>query len=187
MQPADATVDNLELGPLMSNARGGKTSNFERPVKLALKGVTTPFEVSSFDGTSDRKSLDLRSSPELREFCARLDQRLKTQGGQITCKPEGYKSLLKPQKKGYEPLFRTKLTLSSSGKTPVKIFDEAKRRLSEQEISEICWRDCTMNVLLSIRGCYVQSGQWGPLAHVEAIMLRQEAACPFDDEPECDP
>ena len=76
MQPADATVHHIELGPLMSNARGGKTSNFNQPVKLTLKGVTTPFEVSSFDGTSDRKSLDLRSSPELREFCARLDQRL---------------------------------------------------------------------------------------------------------------
>ena len=57
---------------------------------------------------------------------------------------------------------------------------------AESEIAEIVWRDCTMNVLLSIKGCYVQSGQWGPLAHVEAIMLRQEAACPFEDEPECD-
>ena len=125
---------------------------------------------------SDRKSLDLRTTPELRDFSARLDAQLKNQ-----CKGE-YKSLLKPQKEGYDDLFRTKLSITSSGKTPVKIFDEAKRRLTESEVSEIVWRDCTMNVLLSIKGCYVQSGTWGPLAHVEAIMLKQEAACPFEDD-----
>ena len=67
----------------------------------------------------------------------------------------------------------------------MKIFDETRRRLNENEISEIVWRDCTMNVLLSIKGCYVQSGQWGPLAHVEAIMIKQEATCPFNDEDQC--
>ena len=171
----------MELGPLVSNARGGKMTNFSKPLKLTLKNMKTPFEVSSYDGTSDRKSLDLRSTPELREQCAEMDKDIKAQATKIGCKVEGYKSLLKEQKEGYDPLFRTKLTLSSSGKTPVKIFDESKRRLTEQEISEIVWRDCTMNVLVSIRGCYVQAAQWGPLAHVEAIMLRQEAHCPFED------
>ena len=165
----------------MSNARGGKTTNFSKPVKLTLKNMTTPFEVTSFDGTSDRKSLDLRSTPEIRDICHAMDKEIKSQAGKLGCKTEGYKSLLKEQKEGYDPLFRTKLTLSNSGKTPVKIFDEKKRRLSESEIAEITWRDCTMNVLVSVRGCYVQAAQWGPLAHVEAIMLRQEAQCPFED------
>ena len=71
-------------------------------MKLALKGVTTPFEVSSFDGLSDRKSLDLRTTPALREFCARLDGQLQSQGAKIGCKADGYKSLLKPQKEGYD-------------------------------------------------------------------------------------
>ena len=114
-----------------------------------------------------------------------MDGQLKSQGSKIGCKADGYKSLLKPQKEGYDDLFRTKLTLTSGGKTSVKIFDENKRRLSESEIADITWRDCTMNVLVSIKGCYVQSGQWGPLAHVEAIMLKQEAACPFGDDEDC--
>ena len=38
-----------------------------------------------------------------------------------------------------------------------------------------------LNVVVSIKGCYLQSGQWGPLAHVEAIIIRREGACSFDD------
>ena len=45
MQPADTPVDSLFLGELVSNAKGGKTSSFAKPVKLALRNVTTPFEV----------------------------------------------------------------------------------------------------------------------------------------------
>ena len=41
----------------------------------------------------------------------------------------------------------------------MRILDETKRRLSESEIPDIVWRDCTMNLLLSIKGCYVQAGQ----------------------------
>ena len=178
MQPFEISVNDLTLGELTSNPRGGKTTNFSQPLKLALKQMTTPFEISSFDGTSDRKSLDMRTTPQLREFCERLDAKLKS------IAPPGckeYKSLLKPQREGYDPLFRTKLTMSNAGKTSVKIFDTTKRRLSEAEIADIQWRDCTMNVMVNIKGCYVQSGQWGPLAHVEAIMIRQEAECPFDD------
>ena len=58
--------------------------------------MTTPFQVSAYDGTSSRKSLDLRSTPALREFCARLDAKLEPLArrlGNVT-----YTSLLKPQK-----------------------------------------------------------------------------------------
>ena len=179
MHPSTISVTDLTLGDLISNARGGKTCSFPKPIKLTLQGATTPFEISSFDGVSDRKSLDLRSTPDLCSFCERLDKQLLGQAAKISCKAEGYKSLLKPQKEGYDPLFRTKLTLTNAGKTSVNIFDETKRRLCDSEISEIVWRDCVMNVLLSIRGCYVQSGQWGPLAHVEAIMVKRGDECPF--------
>ena len=67
----------------------------------------------------------------------------------------------------------------------MKVFDETKRRLPESEISEIDWRDVSMNVLLSIKGCYLQSNQWGPLAHIEALMVKRGDACPFEDEVEC--
>ncbi len=74
---------------------------------------------------------------------------------------------------------RTKLTYDSD-KTPVKSFDETKRRLDAEEIAGIRWRESELKVLLWIKGCYVQAGQWGPLAHLEAIMVRQGSACPFD-------
>ena len=163
MQPNDTPVDSLCLGELVSNPRGGKTCNFAKPVKLMLKECSTPFEVSSYDGISDRKTLDLRSTREIRDFCKRLDEQLKKQGSNIACKPDGYRSLLKDQKEGYDELFRTKLTLSSSGKTNVKIFDENKQRLSEEQIAGITWRDCVMTVLVSIKGCYVHLPMSRPL------------------------
>ena len=44
--------------------------------RLTLQDVTTPFQVTAYDGASSRKSLDLRSTPALRDFCARLDAKL---------------------------------------------------------------------------------------------------------------
>ncbi len=105
------------------------------------------------------------------------------QAAKIGCRADGYRSLLKPQKEGFDDLFRTKLTYDN-GKTPVKIFDETRRGLDAEEIAHIRWRESEPKVLLWIKGCYVQSGQWGPLAHVEAIMVRQGSACPFDDAEE---
>ena len=74
--PEKAIVANLALGDPVANPRGGKACSITPAIRLTLQDVTTPFQVSAYDGTSSRKSLDLRSTPALREFCARLDAKL---------------------------------------------------------------------------------------------------------------
>ena len=103
MQPADTPVESYMLGDLCSNPRGGKHSNFASPVRLLLNNVTTPFDVSSFDGVSDRKSLDLRTDEATRDFCARLDKHLISQASKIGCRADGYKSLMKTKKRAMTP------------------------------------------------------------------------------------
>ena len=72
--PAKATCEHVTLGELQSNARGGKAAALQPAIRLALQGVTTPFQVSSFDGNSTRKPFKLRSTPEPRAFAERLEQ-----------------------------------------------------------------------------------------------------------------
>ena len=74
--PEQAIVANLALGDPVANPRGGKACSITPAIRLTLQDVTTPFQVSAYDGTSSRKSLDLRSTPQLREFAARLDAKL---------------------------------------------------------------------------------------------------------------
>jgi len=68
-----------------------------------LQNVTTPWQVSAYDNTSDRKSFDLRTTPEIQDFCKRLDQKVITFAKQLGCKEENYKSLLKESKGDDEP------------------------------------------------------------------------------------
>ena len=182
MDPAQATCEQVALGQIVSNPKGGKTASFTcngRPLKLLLKNMTTPFEVSSFTGTGDRKSLDLRASPDLAAFCERLDQKMKALGFALGC--EQYRSPCKPQRGDYPPLFRCKLTLSDDGSTPVKFYEHGtQRRLTNEEIAALPWKECTMNLLVRISSVYVQSGCFGPLCTPEAIMVRQEAELPLD-------
>ena len=114
--PETASCETLALGDLISNARGGKTAAIQPAIRLTLQNASTPFQVSSFDGSSARKSLELRSSPALRDFCVRLDAKLQPMGKKLGC--NAYNSLLKEQKE-YDPLFRTKLTIDNeTGKSP---------------------------------------------------------------------
>ena len=117
--PEQAIVANLALGDPVANPRGGKACSITPAIRLTLQDVTTPFQVIAYDGTSSRKSLDLRSTPELRDFCARLDAKLEPLArrlGNVT-----YTSLLKPQKGDYEPLLRYKITINETGRSPTKI------------------------------------------------------------------
>ena len=130
MHPSEIQLTNLSVGDLQSNPRGGKTAPLlvdGKQLKVKLRGVTTPFVCSAYDKTSARKALDVRTDENLREFVNRLDAALLPLAGKLTCRPEGYKSLLKSQKEGYDPLFRMKLSLDDSGKTPVKFYTEKKR------------------------------------------------------------
>ena len=68
--------------------------------KLTLWQCTTPFEVSSFDRVSDRKSLGIRANDEIVAFCERLDKELLKHAGQSGCNESGYTRLLNVQKEG---------------------------------------------------------------------------------------
>ena len=143
-RPSEIQLTNVTVGDLQSNPRGGKTAPLladGKPIRLKLRGCTTPFACSSYDKTSTRRALDVRTDADLRDFCARLDKAVLPFARKLTCQEGGYKSLAKPQKEGYEALFRQKITLDDDGKTPVKFFNEDKKRMSAAQIAAIEWRD----------------------------------------------
>ena len=153
MRPSEISLDKLQLGDVSQNGRGGKSGSLSvngKPLRLTLR-TTTPFEVSSYDRVSNRKSLDLRADDETAAFLTRLDAELKKYAGKVGCAESGYTSLLKQQKEGFAPLFRTKITITPAGKSPCIFFEGgSKRRLSEQEVAELPWRDLEMNVLCKV-------------------------------------
>ena len=142
--------------------------------------TTTPLDVSSYDRVSDRKSLDLRADDETASFLTRLDTELKKYAGKVGCAESGYTSLLKQQKEGFAPLFRNKITITPAGKSPCKFFEAgSKRRLTDDEVAELPWRDLEMNVLCKVTSLWVNAGRWG--ATPEAIMVKRCDQCPFND------
>ena len=68
---------DLHVGDVTQNGRGGKTASLSvngKPLRITLRNWTTPFEVSSYDRVSDRKSLDVRADDEIVTFAERLDE-----------------------------------------------------------------------------------------------------------------
>ena len=169
--PAPATAAQESA----ANAATVPTSLAAFDVPDLEEGPPTP--ASSFDGTSSRRSFEIRTTPELRDFCVRLDAKLQPMGKTLHC--SNYNSLLKPQKADYEPLFRTKVTIDESMKSPTKFFEAGtKRRMTDAEVSAIDWRECSFNVLLRISSIYVNSGTFGPVATPEAIVVKREDIFP---------
>ena len=185
MRPSEISLDKLQLGEVSQNGRGGKSASISvngKPLRLTLRSCTTPFEVSSYDRVSDRKSLDLRADSHTIAFMDRLDNELKKYAGKVGCAESGYTSLLKEQKEGYAPLFRNKITITPAGKSPCKFFEAgSKRRLTDDEVAELPWRDLEMNVLCKVTSLWVNAGRWGASATPEAIMVKRCDQCPFDD------
>ena len=153
-----------------------------RDRRITIKNCTTPFDCSSYDKVSDRRSLDLRADDILIAFSDRLDKELIKNAAKVGCQESGYTSLLKQQKEGYAPLFRQKITITSAGKSPCKFFEAGtKRRLSDEEVAGLPWRDVEMNVMCKITSLWVNAGRWGPSATPEAIMVKRCDECPFED------
>ena len=183
--PEHATCD-ITLGDLIANAKGGKAAAITPAIRLTLQNATTPFQVSSFDGNSARKSFELRTTPALRDFCVRLDAKLQPFGKKLGCNT--YNSLLKEQKADYEPLLRSKLTIDSeTGKSPTIFFEAGtKRRLTDAEVRDLDFRECKFNVLLRISSVYVNAGTYGPVATPEAIVVKREDLFPEALDDCCD-
>ena len=172
-------MDKLQHGDVSQN---GSLSVNGKPLRLTLRDCSTPFEVSSYDRISDRKSLDLRADDETAAFLTRLDTELKKYAGKVGCAESSYTSLLKQQKEGFAPLFRNKVTILPSGKSPCKFFEAGtKRRLTDEEVAELPWRDLEMNVICKVTSLWVNAGRWGASSTPEAIMVKRCDQCPFDD------
>ena len=98
-----------------------------------------------------------------------------------------YNTLLKEQKE-YEPLFRTKLTIDNeTGKSSPKNEAGTKRRLTDDEVRDLDFRECKFHILLRISSVYVNAGKFGAVATPEAIMVKREDIFPealaaLDDE-----
>ena len=186
MRPSEISLDKLLLGDVSQNNRGGKTATLSvsgKPLRLTLRNCTTPFEVSSYDRVTNRKSLDLRADDETAACLTRLDTELKKYAGKVGCAETGYTSLLKQQKEGYAPLFRNKITILPSGKSPCKFFEAgSKRRLTDEEVAELPWRDLEMNVMCKVTSLWVNAGRWGASSTPEAIMVKRCDQCPFGDD-----
>ena len=179
MQPSQVKFQNVTIGDLQSNPRGGKVAsilNDGKPLKLKLRGVQTPFQCSSYDKTSTRRALDIRTDKALRDFCSRLDAVVLPHAKKLTCSEDGYKSLAKAQKEGYDPLFRQKITLDDQGKSNVKFFDETRKRMTPAQISEIDWKDVLMDINVTIGTIFVNAGNWGCVATPTSILIRTNEA-----------
>ena len=184
MRPSQIDLKNVTVGDLQSNARGGKSAQLladGKQIRLKLRDVTTPFNCTAFDKQNTRRALDIRTDKSLREFCEKLDKAVLPFAKKLTCSEAGYKSLSKPQREGYEPLFRQKLTLDDTGNTPVKFFDEKRRRLSPAEIAGLEWKDLKMDINLSINSVFVNAGNWGAVATPHSILVRNNEHCEFSD------
>ena len=186
MHPSEISLDKLQLGEVSQNGRGGKSASISvngKPLRLTLRSCTTPFEVSSYDRVSDRKSLDLRADSHTIASMDRLDSELKKYAGKVGCAESGYTSLLKEQKEGCAPLFRNKITITPAGKSPCKFFEAGtKRRLTDEEVAELPWRDLEMNVICKVTSLWVNAGRWGASSTPEAIMVKRCDQCPFGDD-----
>ena len=186
MNLSEISLDKLQIGAVSQNGRGGKTASLSKDgkvLRLTLRNCTTPFEVSSFDRTSDRKSLDIRANDDIIAFADRLDTELKKYAGKVGCAESGYTSLLKQQKEGYAPLFRPEITITPAGKSPCKFFEAGtKRRLTDEEVVELPWRDLEMNVICKVTSLWVNAGRWGASSTPEAIMVKRCDECPFGDD-----
>ena len=80
-------------------------------------------------------------------------------------------------------MFRQKITITPAGKSPCK-FSEAgtKRRLTDDEVADLPWRDLEMNVMCKVTWLWVNAGKWGASSTPEAIMVKRCDECPFGDD-----
>ena len=76
-------------------------------------------------------------------------------------------------------MFRQKITLDDDGKTPVKFFNEDKKRLKPEQIAAIEWRDVSMNINLPIASVFVNAGNWGCVATPNSILVRSHDVAEF--------
>ena len=89
--------------------------------------------------------------------------------------------MAKAKREGYDALFRQKITLDDEGVTPVKFFDEHRKRLTPAQIAMLEWKDIKMDINLTISSVFVNAGNWGCVATPQSILVRSNENCEFSD------
>ena len=50
--------------------------------------------------------------------------------------------------------------------------------LTDEEVRDLEWKDCSYNVLLRISSLWINGGNFGPIASTEAVVVKREDAFP---------
>ena len=72
-----------------------------------------------------------------------------------------------------------KITLDDEGTTPVKFFDEHRKRMTPAQIASLEWREIKMDINLTISSTFVSAGNWGCVATPNSILVRANEHCEF--------
>ena len=83
------TLCKLVNSHILAAARVPLSHRIKKPIRLTLTNCTAPFEVSAYDKTAYRKSLDVRASDELQDFCKRIDASVLKYAATLTCTEGG--------------------------------------------------------------------------------------------------
>ena len=186
--------ENIELGDINSSGKSriaNLTSN-GKPLKLILCKepiLRTPYSVSSYDGSSDRCSLDLCMTEELGRLADVIDVAVlgfvkKNAGRYFKSPPADVSTTFRPvrrkaAKEEYQDTFRTKITLSPT-KCSAKAWGPDKQPLTAEQLCAMDWPACRLALVVQVSGCYFQGNSWGPTINVCMLQVAPEdRTCPF--------
>ena len=189
-----ASPQTLHLGEV--NATGkSRIANLSgkggKPIRVLLaKGCTlrTPFQCKSFDGTSDRCSLDLCMTDELSKFADFIDTAVlalvKESPAAYFKKPPAdvasiYQSVRRTASKPeYSDTLRTKITLGA--KPSCKIWGPDKNLLTCEDVGELDWPSSRLAVGVQISGVWFLAASSGAMINVCQLMVQPgDVSCPF--------
>ena len=184
----------ISLGDINAKSRTASLFGQDgKPIRVVLAQETTlwtPWQVSAFDASSDRCSMDLVITPDnnLGEFADAVDnavyEYVKNSKERYIKGQAGLTTTFRPcrrraSKEGYNDTLRCKLTLSAT-KCSAKAWDGNKVPMSPAELKELDWSSCRLAVAVAVSGCYFQAGTWGPILNVHMLEVApQDRSCPF--------
>ena len=184
----------ISLGDINAKSRTASLFGGDgKPIRVVLAQETTlwtPWQVSAFDASSDRCSMDLviTSDNHLGQFADAVDTAVfdfvkgskeRYIKGQADLAATFRPCRRKASKEGYNDTLRCKMTRSAT-KCSAKAWDGNKVPVSPAELKELDWTACKMAVAVAVSGVYFQAGTWGPILNVHMLQVApQDRSCPF--------
>jgi hypothetical protein len=171
-------MENLQLGELQTNGKGGKYLPIVPPLRWSSsEWAEVLFEPSTFDGNGDRASLCLRLSDEAAAFAAGVE---KAAAAQAAKNPKVFGSpateaqireRMQPNARPDKRAFKMKMSLSR-----VRCWDASGTRLPELP-GEL--RGRKVLVALEARQLWVMGQQCGVLLEVRDLKVGEPEGCPL--------